>query len=189
MKVALVIGLALVMSIGLGCSNKEKDGRVRPPVDELADDGRGLQGKDVITASDRMATSLLALPALNASQTQWTIVVDKLDVPDSQRQSLDIFLIRLRSKLISMGQGRVQLIENMQKFNELRARELEPTGDRFGQGGIGNAPKTVQPDYFLSGKLAELPNRDTSYFLIDFTLTTVDRTIVWGDIYEVATQR
>lgn len=189
MKVAMILGVSLVMAIGLGCSNKQKDGRVRPPVDELADGGRGLQGKDVITASDRMAVSLLALPALNAAQTQWTIVVDQLDVPPSQRQSLDIFLTRLRSKLISMGQGRVQLIENMQKFNELRARELEPTGDRFGQGGIPKAPKTVQPDYFLSGKLAEMPNRDTSYFLIDFTLTKVDRTIVWGDIYEVATKR
>ncbi len=186
----LIFGLMLVAVVLVGCSSKEKNGRVRPPVDELADGGRGLQGKDVVTASDKMAASLLTLPALNASQTQWTIVVDRVEnLSVSQRSNLDIFLLRLRSKLITMGGGRVQLIENLQKFNDLRNRELEQTGDQFGQGGLGNKPKTVQPDYFLSAKLAELPNRDTSYFLVDFTLTKIDRTIVWGDIYEVTAKR
>ncbi len=193
MKLVLTFALTFAVAMGgFACSKKtDRMGRVRPGVDELSDDGRGLQGKDVIGASDKMAASLLSLPALNASHTQWTIVVDRVEnLSVTQRQNFDMFLTRLRSRLIQSGQGRVQLIENLQKFNELRARELEQTGDRFGQGGVGGGPsKNVQPDYFLSAKLAELPNRETSYFLVDFTLTKVDRTIVWGDIYEVATNR
>jgi hypothetical protein len=182
--------LALSVGLGLGC-NKSKDmGRVRPPVDELAEGGRGLQGKDVITASDKMASSLLSLPALGASQTQWTIVVDRIEnLSVSQREDMNIFLRRLRTQLINKGQGRVTLVENLQKFNELKSRELEPGTDKFGQGGVGSPTKNVQPDYFLSARLSELPNRETSYFLVDFTLTKVDRTIVWGDMYEIATTR
>lgn len=190
MKSIFVAMMLAVVVLGVGCKSEPKDGRVRPPVDELYDDGRGLQGKDVIASSDKMAASLLSLPQLNASDRQWVIVVDRVEnLTQSQRGDLNIFLMRLRSKLLQQGGGRVTLVENLQKFNELRSRELEPTGDRFGQGGIDQKPKTVQPDYFLSAKLAELPNRDTSYFLVDFTLTKVDRTIVWGDMYEVATKR
>lgn len=183
----LLIGAVL---LGTGCKSKPKDGRVRPPVDELYDEGRGLQGKDVIASSDKMAASLLSLPQLNASDRQWTIVVDRVEnLTQSQRGDLNIFLMRLRSKLLQMGGGRVTLIENMQKFNDLRNRELEPGSDRFGQTGLDQKPRTVQPDYFLSAKLAELPNRETSYFLVEFTLTKVDRTIVWSDMYEIATKR
>jgi hypothetical protein len=184
-----VITLLCAMTL-TGCT--QKTGRVRPDPAELSDNGRGIQGKDVITASDRMATSLLSLPALNASQTQWTIVVDRVEnLSQTQRQNFDIFLARLRSTLIRQGQGRVQIVENLQKFRELKSREIEATGDRFGQGGPGaiNAPKSIQPDYFLAARLSELPNNETSYFLVDFTLTKVDRTIVWGDMYEVAVNR
>jgi len=190
-KLILTFALTLTVALGLACSKKtDQMGRVRPGVDELSDDGRGLQGKDVVVASEKMAASLLSLPELNASRTQWTIVVDRVEnLSVTQRQNVDLFLIRLRSKLIQNSQGRVQLVENLAKFNDLRARELEQTGDRFGQGGTGGPSKNVQPDYFLSAKLAELPNRETSYFLVDFTLTKIDRTIVWGDLYEVATNR
>jgi len=174
----------------IGCT-KDKTGRVRPDPAELSDNGRGLQGKDVITATDRMTSSLLSLPALNASQTQWTVVVDRVEnLSQSQRQNFDLFLIRLRSQLIQKGQGRVQLIENLAKFRDLKSRELEPTGDRFGQGGPGSpGPKSIAPDYFLSARLSELPNNETSYFLVDFNLTKVDRTIVWSDMYEIAVNR
>ena len=117
-------------------------------------------------------------------------MVDRVEnLSTTQRQNFDIFLERLRSKLIEQGQGRVQLVQNMAKFQEMRARELSPTGDRYGQGGPGGAPATVQPDYFLSARLSELPNKETSYFLVTFDLTKTNRTIVWSGMYEVATYR
>jgi len=187
----LTVLSAVILAAGLACSHDKKHDRVRPPVDELSDGGRGLQGKDVISSTDQMAADLLSWPALNASHTQWTIVVDHVEnLSTSQRQNLDIFLQRLRSRLVNMGQGRVQLVENLQKFNDLKARELEPTGDRYGQGGPG-APtkKNVQPDYFLWARVSEMPNRETSFFLITFSLAKIDRTIVWENDYPVSVYR
>lgn len=181
------------MSLGLmatvGCSHHY--GKVRPPTDELSDGGRGLQGKDVISASDRMASELLASPALNSSRAQWTIVVDRVEnLSSSQRGNLDIFLLRLRAKISQLGQGRVTLIENKAKLNDLQSRELDNPGDRFGQGGAGSPlPGRLQPDFYLSAKLADLPSGESTYFLVDFTLSKNDRTIPWEGIYEVSTGR
>lgn len=181
------IGLATLAMVG--CSHDY--GKVRPPVDELSDKGRGLQGKDVVSASDRMASELLASPALNSSKTQWTIVVDRVEnLSSSQRGNLDIFLLRLRAKLSQLGQGRVTLIENKAKLNELQSRELDNPSDRFGQGGTASPlPGRLQPDYYLSAKLADLPSGEATYFLVDFTLSKNDRTIPWEGIYEISTGR
>lgn len=176
------IGLATLAMVG--CSRDY--GKVRPPVDELSDNGRGLQGKDVVSASDRMASELLASPALNSSKTQWTIVVDRVEnLSSSQRGNLDIFLLRLRAKLSQLGQGRVTLIENKAKLNDLQVRELDnPTGSP-----TAPLPGRLQPDYYLSAKLADLPSGEATYFLVDFTLSKNDRTIPWEGIYEVSTGR
>lgn len=179
---------AAIFTAGIGCSKKPD--RVRPPVDELSDGGKGLQGKDVISSTDAMAADLLKSPALNASKDQWVIVVDRVEnLTTTQRGNLDIFLQKLRTRLVNMGYGRVQLVENLAKFNELKARELEPTGDRYGQGGTTPPKKNLQPDYFLWARISELPNKDTTFFLVTFSLAKSDRTIVWENDYPVATYR
>src|SRR5205085_1652744 len=108
------------------------------PVDQLDPRDRGLQSKDVVAASDKMAADLLADPNLNASRTQWTIVVDRVENNTSDpRANLDIFIRRLRTALFQQGRGRVQLIENRAKLRELQSRELEPGSserDDYGQG-------------------------------------------------------
>lgn len=185
-KTVLACGLLLVA--GVGCSH---DRPARPPVDELSNGGRGLQGKDVISASDQMAQQLLSLPALNASQQQWTIVVDHVEnLSTSQRQNLDIFLKRLRVKLSQLGQNRVTLIENRAKLQQLQANELDvQPNNPFGQGGVAGGPNgRVQPDFALSATLSDLPNEETNYFLVQFSLTDLHRGIsVWDGMYEVAT--
>src|SRR2546423_15575146 len=103
----------------VGCHNDKPHeyGQQRPPVDQLDPRDRGLQSKDVQAASDKMAMDLLADPNLNASKTQWTIVVDRVDNKSSDaRANLDIFLRRLRVALAQQGRGRVQLIENRAKL-------------------------------------------------------------------------
>src|SRR3954463_74662 len=154
---------AAVVSLGMaGCEHHDKPhgyGNARKPIDEIEDRGRGLQSKDVVQASDKMAMDLLADPNLNASQSQWTIVVDHVDNQTSDpHANLDIFLQRLRTQLFQQGRGRIQLIENRAKLRELQSRELEPgTGERedtYGQG-AGNTshrapgPAGIQPDFSL----------------------------------------
>ncbi|MBC7783776.1 MAG: hypothetical protein H7144_08040 [Burkholderiales bacterium] len=191
-QIAVLLLAAMVVT---GCGKKtDKMGRVRPPVDELSDGGRGLQGKDVISASDQMAQDLLASSEINRSSTQLLIVVDRVENKTStQRFNMDIFLMRLKVNLAKYGKGRVQLIENRDKLRELQSRELETGGgDQFGQGGLGLQPghAGIQPDYALYARISELPNQDTSYFFLEFNLTNLKtRQLAWSNAYEVATNR
>src|SRR3954454_13123287 len=95
---ALVGLLSLSMFLGACYHDKPHGyGQQRPPVDELDARDRGLQSKDVVVASDQMAQDLLALPELNESRHQWTIVVDRVENrTTSDRFDLNIFLSRLR---------------------------------------------------------------------------------------------
>jgi hypothetical protein len=192
--------LAVLMSAALGVAvvgcHEDKPheyGQQRPPVDQLDPRDRGLQSKDVVTASDKMAMDLLSDPNLNASRTQWTIVVDRVDNQSSEpRANLDIFLRRLRTNLAQQGGGRVQLIENRDKLRQLQSRELEPgAGERedYGQGSAprpGPGPAGIQPDYSLYARISDLPNRATNYYYVEFTLTDLrNRTVAWTNAYEV----
>jgi len=195
------LAAAALLSIPIisGCaSDKPADyGSDRPPADQVNAGDTGLQGYDVMAASDKMAADLLSQPELNASRTQWTIVVDKVedDTTDNVfRHNYDIFIERLRTRLFQLGKGRVRLIENKDRFHNLQNKELEAAGPRddFGQAG-GNQPGQpagIQPDYVLYGKAIDMPNRSTNYYFLQFDLTNFNtREQVWSKEYEVTTSR
>lgn len=188
-----VVGLVALAGMGCYSDRPHQYGQERPPVDRIDERDRGLQSKDVVAASDQMAMDLLAQPELAQSPTQILIVVDRVEnQTSSNRFNLDIFLERLRVNLSKYGKGRVTLLENRDKLRELQSRELEPTGgDRFGQTGSrgGGGGAGIQPDFALYGRIMELPNRGTSYFLCEFTLTNLHtRQQVWTNAYEVKVQ-
>jgi hypothetical protein len=175
------LGLLAAIGLGSGCTNEHHENARR----------EGLEGRDVVASSDKMAMDLLALPDLNASKNQWLIVVDHIDnMTANHREDLDIFLERLRVKIAQLGHGRVQLVENRDKLQQLQSRELDPGGggDEFGQGG-GQVPAgsgRYKPDFSLYGKIMELPNRGKSYFLCEFTLTNLHTGLqIWTNDYEV----
>lgn len=193
-------GYKMMMAMGLlalaaGCySDRPHDyGQERPPVTDLDPRDAGLQSKDVVQASDDMAQRLLSAPELNTSRTQWIMVVDRVENrTENARFDMDIFLRRLAVNLATDGKGRVQLVENRDKLRELQSRELDTGGgDQFGQGG-GNRGTggRVQPDYALYARASELPNRGTSYFLFEFTVTDLRTGIQpWARKYEVKVAR
>jgi len=191
-KATLSAGLLLAI-VGCYSDRPHEYGQQRPPVDRIDERDRGLQSKDVVSASDQMAMDLMALPELQDSRSRWTIVVDRVEnLTAERRQDLDIFLERLRVNLAKQGRGRVQLIENRDKLRDLQSRELElGSSDRYGQTGTkGGAPAGIQPDFALYGRIMEMPNRATSYFLCEFTLVDLHtREQVWTNAYEVKVQR
>ena len=191
-KATLSAGLLLAI-VGCYSDRPHEYGQQRPPVDRIDERDRGLQSKDVVSASDQMAMDLMALPELQDSRSRWTIVVDRVEnLTAERRQDLDIFLERLRMNLAKHGRGRVQLIENRDKLRDLQSRELEVgSSDRYGQtGSKGGAPAGIQPDFALYGRIMEMPNRATSYFLCEFTLLDLHtREQVWTNAYEVKVQR
>jgi len=187
-KIWLTIA-ALAGGTIIGCSQDYND--QRPPAGNLDPDNVGLQAKDVISASDKLAADLLSTPKLNQSSTKWTLVVDHMD--DLTRDRLfntnyDIFLERLKVNILQQGSGRVQFIENLQKYNDLRSREV--SGNDFGQGGAGAPMGAVNPEYSLYGKAMDMPNRATNYYLLEFTITNMKtREVAWIGSYEVQVAR
>lgn len=187
----MILSAAVLAAVLGGC--RKDYGTRRPDVAQLDPRDRGLQSKDVVQASDQMAMDLLSDPNLNASQTRWTMVVDRVENRTvNSRFDLDVFLQRLKSKLAQNGKGRVQLIENRAKLQELQSRELERERDDYGQGSSPSrpGPKGINPDYALWARIDELPNRGTSYYQITFQLSDLrTREIAWTNMYEVRVER
>ena len=195
-------GLLAVAALGAfalaGCAPTYE--QQRPPVDQLDSRDAGLQSKDVLQASDRLAADLLALPQLEDSQTQWTIVFDHVE--DTTHSGMfagnfDVFLQRLRNNLANHGRGRIRIIANRDTFYKLRDKELERgPADEFGQGSPGQGGGTAaplaprDPDFALRGVAMDLPNRGTVYYNLQFQLVNLrTREEVWTNQYEVRTSR
>ncbi len=79
MKFPALAVLSLAILAGCHDDRPHSYGEERPPVDELHSGDKGLQSKDVVSATDSLAQDLLADPGLNASKTQWALVVTNVE--------------------------------------------------------------------------------------------------------------
>jgi hypothetical protein len=192
--------LAALLAAGLlaGCGEDKPEGYAgqRPDAGSLSADDSGLQSKDVLAASDALATDLLTSPQLNQSRTQWTLAITRfedLTTDKSFATNYDIFLERLRVLLSQKGQGKITLIENKDAFHQIRDSELEGSPDKFGQGPGGNsqpAPAAISPDFIMYGKAIDMPNRSTNFYELEFTVFNAQtRAQVWIGSYEVKVAR
>ena len=189
-----LVGLGLAMGVA-GCNQHRPNDyhEQRGDVDSLDRDDRGLQSKDVVTASNQMARDLLTSPDLRRSKEQWTMVVTTM--ADHTRGAFrgtnyDIFIERLRTELATQGRGQVTLVTNKAKINNLRNKELDGERDDFQQGGGGRGMSRVQPDFALRGDVYNMPNRANDFFEITFTVTDLrSGTDVWVNKYEVKVAR
>jgi len=170
-----------------GCASDHKPegyNRERPDVTELNSRDRGLQSSEVVEASEKLATELLSLPEVTQSSRRLTVVFTHLDDLTHSRQfNYDIFLERLKTAMSYKGRDRIAFVTNRDKFYDTRNKELDPVrGERddFGQsdrsqraGEGAPAANRIQPDFALTGKVMELPNRGTDYYLFTFSLTDI----------------
>ncbi len=184
-RALVVVGLLAGIA---GCKSYANQ---RPPVDQLDSRDKGIQSKDLVNVTDEMTASLLSNIPLNTSQTQWTIVTTNTENDTSKRANYDIFIDRLKTNLFKQSNGRVTLIQNKVKYNQLRSDELDTPTDTFGQtaGGVGPNGR-IQPDYALTGKVQDMPNRGTNTFRFEFTLTNLKNgTLAWTNDYLVKVAR
>jgi hypothetical protein len=184
------LALISLLAALAGChDDKPHDyGHRRPPVGELDAGDRGIQSKDLLEATDQMTMDLLALPELNDSRAQWTIVATGMENDTTnRRKSYDIFLNRLKTQLTRQSRGRITLIENRDRYRYLQNRELEPTGDPKT---TAPGPAGVQPQFALAGTVEDLPNRRTNTFRFEFRLSDLrNRTVPWVNEYIVKVER
>ena len=91
----------------------------------------------------------------------------------------------LRGRIAKHGRGRVALIENRDRLRDIQSRELEQPAKPAEPG-----PAGIQPDFALYGKVMDLPNRGTNYYLMQMTVTDLQtRQQVWTGDYEVKVAR
>lgn len=188
----LVLGLLSGCTF-VGCAKDEPGsyGRQRPPVDQLVEDNRGIQSKDVVTASELMANDLLRSPRLRQAADKWTMV--SLPIEDRTLDPVfltnyDTFIERLRVRLAQQSAGNVQLVQNKARMSNMRNKELDqvPVGP-------GNR---LEADFALGGKIMDMPNRRTNYYMVTFEVTAMKTTpvaqageVVWTGMYEVQAAR
>jgi hypothetical protein len=164
-----------------GCSDHTPEGyhRQRPDLTDIDHRDRGLQSAEVIEASEMLASKILALPEVTQSTHRLTVVFDHLeDLTQTRQFDYDIFLERLKTEISEKGRDRIAIITNRRTFNNVRDRELDPAPgarDDFGQGDgrpIGPpGANPIQPDFALTGKVMDLPNRGTNYYHFTFSLS------------------
>lgn len=166
----MLVVVAVLASL-VGCRTYQSE---RPPVDQLDKRDRGLQSKDVVDASERMAQELLGLAELNQPTRQTVVVTNVENKTSNPYWNYDIFLRRLKGVIARNGRDRIALIGNRENVQNLRNSELEGGADDFGQGG-GQRPVqgSIQPEWALQGTVSDLPNRGTNYYYFDFALTNI----------------
>jgi hypothetical protein len=184
-KSIAALSLAAIAAIA-GCASDHKPegyNRERPDVTDINSRDRGLQSSEVVEASEKLAAELLSLPEVTQSSRRLTVVFTNLEDLTRRRQfNYDIFLERLKTEMSYKGRDRIAFVTNRDKFYGTRNKELDPVrGERddFGQGDGSRRGATappanrIQPDFALTGKVMDLPNRGTDYYLFTFSLNDI----------------
>jgi hypothetical protein len=176
---AVALAAAATVFAGGGCASDHKPegyNRERPDVTELNSRDRGLQSTEVVEASEKLATELLSLPEVTQSSRRLTVVFTGLEDMTRRHQfNYDIFLERLKTEIGLKGRDRIAIVTNRDKYNYVRGRELDPARGERDDAGRGRAPAAnrIQPDFALTGKVMDLPNRGTDYYLFTFSLSDI----------------
>ena len=167
------LSLAAIAALA-GCSSDHKPQEyhhMRPDASEISTRDRGLQSSDVVDASEMLANKILSLPEVNQSSRRLTIVFTHMEDLTRRRQfNYDIFLERLKTVIGERGRDRIAIVTNKDTFYRTRSHELDSP-----RGGEGAPPAAnrIQPDFALEGKVMDLPNRGTDYYLFTFSLADI----------------
>jgi hypothetical protein len=169
------LSLATITALA-GCTSDHKPDdyhHQRPDVTDVDSRDRGLQSSEVVESSEKLTAELLALPEVNQSPRRLTVVFTNLeDLTHTRQFNYDIFLERLKTEMSYKGRDRIAFVTNKDKYYSTRSHELD--GVRNERDDRGPAPTNrVQPDFALTGKVMELHNRDTDYYLFTFSLTDI----------------
>ncbi len=189
---------ALAVLLSGGCASQGVRNPSGVPVTEMGADergfvaGTGVESQDLVAVTDRMARSILGIPAIAQASKPPVVAIDPVVNETRFPINKDIFLTRIRTQLNSRAAGRVSFLarENMRALE--RERQLK-------QDGLVTAsadPHQVEflgADYFLTGKLQGISTRTSQgvsdYILYSFQLIDARTSvIVWEDMAEIKKQ-
>jgi PBP1b-binding outer membrane lipoprotein LpoB len=168
------------------------------PVTEMKADergfvaGTGIESQDLVSVTDKMARSIIAIPQIARAQTPPRIVIDPVKNETRFPINKDLFTDRIRIQLNSKATGRMTFLAR----DRMQALEKERALKQSGQVTASSDPNVVEfrgADYFLTGKLAGLTTRTSAgtgdYILYSFQLIDARTSeIVWEDAAEIKKQ-
>jgi hypothetical protein len=176
-KSITVLSLSAATLVSVGCASDhkpEKYNRERPDITDLNSRDRGLQSAEVVEASEKLVSELLALPEVQQSSRRLTVVFTNLEDLTRRRQfNYDIFLERLKTEVSYKGRDKIAIVTNRDKFYNTRNAELDPARTERDGATVAPPANRIQPDFAMTGKVMDLPNRGTDYFLFTFSLTDI----------------
>jgi len=194
----LTVSLLAPLSLLCGCASSGVKNPSGVPVTEMKADergfvtGTGVESQDLVAVTDKMARSILALPAIASATTPPRIVLEPVQNDTRFPISKDIFLTRLRTQLNSKALGKVIFLAR----EHMAALEKERDMKRTGQVTSTTDPAAQEfkgADYFLTGKLQGMTTRTkagtSDYVLYSFQLINPRTSeIVWEDAAEIKKQ-
>jgi PBP1b-binding outer membrane lipoprotein LpoB len=168
------------------------------PVAEMRPDergfvaGTGVESQDLVSVTDKMARSILAIPQIARATVPPSIVLEPVTNNTRFPINKDIFLTRMRAMLNSKAMGRVSFLDRAMMNTLVRERDLK----RSGQVTASADPNVVEfggADFFLTGSLDGNTTKAAAgisdYVLYTFRLTDARTSrIVWEDMAEIKKQ-
>ena len=187
---------ALVWLAGCASSGVENAGG-HPVVQMNADEkgfvqGTGIESQDLVTVTDKMARSILAVPTIAQAAKPPVIILDPVQNKTRFPINKDIFLTRLRVQLNSKATGKVQFMARDRMETLQRERDLKLAG-QVTSSADASVVEFKGADYFLTGSLESISTRtsqgQSDYVLYNFQLIDARTSaIVWEDAAEIKKQ-
>jgi len=188
-----ILGLALLVGAMGGCSSTPSEQEVRADPTTLVKGDKGLQSKDLVEMTDKMAPDILACKEIARNPYKVVIVTTGIEnKTNNPGEDLSIYTARIQGLLMQHGTDRVAFVENRATVDKMIAQEgAAPAQDIYEEGSRGAMPPPnprMVASYALNGTFYQKANNVTSYYLCQFKLTDM-RTgmIVWQNQYEVRT--
>lgn len=186
-RLASAVAFTLLVSVGCGGGYRH---RVGVDEDTEADrGGTGFSSQDLRTVAERMARSLITLPAVSAAKSPPRVAFLQVDNRSNQIIDTDVFLEKIRSLLLRHAGGRVRFLDR----KKIKAIMAERGAKRAGIVTTGKSKNLGGADYFLTGSISSIDRVSgrarATYMRFSFRLTDAESSdIVWEDEYEMKKQ-
>ena len=197
-RFVLLSSLAAASAFFTGCASQGVKNPSGVPVTEMNADergfvaGTGVESQDLVSVTDKMARSILAIPEIARAQTTPRIALDPVVNETRFPINKDIFNDRLRIELNKHSLGKVRFLARDRMKTLEHERELKQTG-QVTASADPNVTEFRGADYFLTGKLSGMTTRTSAgtsdYILYSFQLIDARTSeIVWEDSSEIKKQ-
>ncbi len=190
-KLATAAALCIGTMVAVGGCASPTYSDYRPGISQFVPGDAGLQSRDLVDMTDKLAADLLKIPEIANNPNKVIIQVTSIrNQTSTPWQNDQIYLARMRVLLSKYAGDRIAFTLPPQQLAQLQQETLGSSAGGFEQSSRGAAPSSgrLLPQYALTGVFFDLPNAATTYYLCEFQLADI-RTgqIIWDRKYEVRT--